>query len=398
MGAPVGFIYTQNYSQYDFGEGHPLTPLRIELTFSLMKRYGLLENGNVKLLTPRIDTEEEVLQIHKKHYVDKLKELSKIPNSFYMAVPEYGLGPGDNPIFPNMYDAAMAVCGASLTAADYLLEQDHNRVFNILGGLHHAMPDMASGFCILNDAAVAIQHLINKKPGSRVMYLDIDCHHGDGVQWIFYDRDDVLTLSFHQDGHTLFPGTGFTKEIGKGKGEGFSLNVPMLPRTTDMIYINTFNRIVPAVMEAYRPDYLVCQLGVDTHFTDPLTQMGLSTTGHEKIFKTITELVPQSCNDKFLALGGGGYALDVVARSWTMFLAHLANKTVSEPLPEEWIEELQKKWNEQPPPTELRDKNIYLEERLLKDPYFADEIEAHSDKVVHTFETELIPRIKEKRK
>ena len=229
----VGFIYTENFSQYNFGSGHPLTPKRVELTYDLMKLYNLFENPNLKLITPRNATEEDVLRIHKASYLNKLKELNNVGgNSTYQAFPKFGLGPGDNPIFAGMYDAAMAVCGASLTAADYILKENNTRSFNITGGLHHAMPEMASGFCLLNDVAVAIQHILDNSPkGTKIMYLDIDCHHGDGVQWIFYDRSDVLTLSFHQDGRTLFPGSGALEENRKEHGYGYSLNVPLLPGT-----------------------------------------------------------------------------------------------------------------------------------------------------------------------
>ncbi|MHA1857639.1 MAG: acetoin utilization protein AcuC [Promethearchaeota archaeon] len=395
----VGFIFTENFSQYNFGSGHPLTPKRIELTYDLMKAYRLFENPNIKLITPRSAMEEEVLRIHKASYIDKLKELNNVGgNSIYQAFPKYGLGPGDNPIFPGMYDAAMAVCGASLTAADYLLEEKNKRSFNITGGLHHAMPEMASGFCVLNDVAVAIQHILDKSPkGTKIMYLDIDCHHGDGVQWIFYDRPDVLTLSFHQDGRTLFPGSGALEENGKGNGKGFALNAPLLPGTIDSVYLNLFNKIVPDVMDAYRPDYLVCQLGVDTHYSDPITNMGLSTTGQEKIFKSINQNVSKYCkNDKLLALGGGGYNVGVVARSWSMFLAEMLEVKIDDPLPEEWIEMFKEKWgySDETPPIELRDKNWYIEEKQLKNPYWENELEQRADEIIKKFEEEYIPALK----
>ncbi|MHA1675480.1 MAG: acetoin utilization protein AcuC, partial [Promethearchaeota archaeon] len=214
---PVGFVYTEDFDSYNFGEAHPLTPLRIEVTYALMKAYNLLEHPNIRILNPEPATEEQVLRIHTQSYLEKLKELNQITQPSYKSYPEFGLGPGDNPIFPGMYDAALAVCGASITGAKYILEENHTRAFNITGGLHHAMPGMASGFCVLNDVAVAIQYILDNSPkGTKVMYLDIDAHHGDGVQWIFYENPDVLTLSLHQDGHTLFPGTGHVAENGKG--------------------------------------------------------------------------------------------------------------------------------------------------------------------------------------
>ncbi|MHA1777416.1 MAG: acetoin utilization protein AcuC [Promethearchaeota archaeon] len=395
---PVGFVYTEDYNAYNFGEGHPLTPLRIEVTYELMKAYNLLEHPNLHKISPKPATEEQVLRIHTQDYLNKLKELNSLTRPSYKAFPEFGLGPGDNPIFPGMYDAALSVCGASIAGADYILKENHNRAFNITGGLHHAMPGMASGFCILNDVAVAIQYLLdNSPPKTKIMYLDIDCHHGDGVQWIFYENPQVLTLSFHQDGHTIFPGTGHLNENGKGNGKYYALNVPFLPGTFDRPYIETFERIVSGVMKAYRPDYLVMQCGMDTHFMDPLTNAGLSTEGQEKIFKIVNSLVPDYSGDKLLALGGGGYNIGVVARSWTMILANLLGVQIDDPLPTDWLKFLESKWDDSPThlPFQLRDRNFYIEERQLKDPFWVDSIEAHLDVIVQKFEDEYIPAIRE---
>ncbi|WP_457559696.1 acetoin utilization protein AcuC [Candidatus Harpocratesius sp.] len=394
---PVGFVYTEDYNRYNFGEGHPLTPLRIEVTYELMKSYHLLDHSNIKIINPTPATEKQILRIHTQAYLDKLKELNQISRPSYKSYPEFGLGPGDNPIFPGMYDAALAVCGASIAGAKYLLEENHSRAFNVTGGLHHAMPGMASGFCILNDVAVAIQFILDRNPpGTKIMYLDVDCHHGDGVQWIFYENPHVLTLSFHQDGHTIFPGSGHLNENGKGNGKGYALNVPFLPGTFDRLYLEAFERIVPAVMDAYRPDFLVMQCGVDTHFMDPLTNAGLSTEGQEKIFKIVNNLASDYAGDKFLALGGGGYNIGVVARTWSMILANLLGVQIEEPLPSEWLEFLEKKWDDSsiPLPTYLRDRNFYIEEKQLKDPFWTDSLEAHLDMIVQKFEDDYIPAIK----
>jgi acetoin utilization protein AcuC len=395
--SPVGLVYTDNFAQYDFGEGHPLTPIRIELTYSLMKAYGLLDSPKILKLNPRSATEEELLRVHTPRFISKLKELNSITTPDYHAYPEFGLGPGDNPVFPGMYDAAKAVVGASLTAMEYLFNhEDNERVFNITGGLHHALPDTASGFCIFNDAAVSIQRILDIHPDFRVMYLDIDCHHGDGVQWIFYKNPRVLKFSLHQNGNTLFPGTGFPEENGEGPGLGYSLNFPFPPHTFDMIYLRAFNRILPQVMDAYRPDILVTQLGVDTHFTDPLTQMGLTTGGQEKVFKKIHELVPKYTRlNKLLALGGGGYDVSVVARTWTMILAEMMGVEIADPLPESWLNHLRKVAPNMSRIQYLRDNNWKAEEMQLKNPYLVDEIEGNVDLTIDKFEKELIPRIKQ---
>ena len=388
----VGFVYTENFDQYNFGEHHPLTPKRIEVTYALMKAYHLLDHPRVHILPPRMATQEEILRVHTQDYLDTLQKLSGEGISPYKAVPEYGLGPGDNPIFTGMYNAAMAVCGASLTTADYILD-GHSRAFNITGGLHHAMPSRASGFCIFNDIAVAIEHILHKKPGTKILYLDYDAHHGDGVQWIFYDRPEVLTLSFHQYG-ALFPGTGSLKENGEGAGEGYALNVPLLPGLIDTLFMEAFEHIVPKVMAAYEPDIVVLQNGVDMHFTDPLTNMGLSTEGFENIFKKINQYVSKySSQNKMLAIGGGGYNIGVVGRAWTMMLAELMGVPISEPLPLEWITLLEET-SDEPIPSLLRDRNFLIEEKQLKDPFWLDSLEDNVAQAIKTFDEILIPKIK----
>lgn len=396
---PIGFIYSEEYMHYNLGEGHPLNPIRIELTYSLMRQMGLFDSPNLKQLHPRMATDDEVLRIHDKRYLGKLKELNSVEKPGFMAVPEFGLGPGDNPIFPKIYDASMMVVGASISAAEYLLAEENNkRSVNLLGGLHHAMPEMASGFCILNDPACAIQFIIDKRPKTRIMYLDIDCHAGDGVQWIFYDRSDVLTMSFHQDPATIFPGTGQIKENGKGEGKGYALNVPLKCGTFDKLYMDIFRKLVPQVMDAYQPDIIVTQLGVDTHFSDPITNLSLSTGGHERLYKELMEYIPKYVStNKWLALGGGGYTMSVVARSWTLLLANLLDIELKNEIPKTWLEEHKQKCPDEFSFTELRDRNTKAEEMQLKNPYFIDQIEAYHDQVIETYEKELIPQIKGKK-
>jgi acetoin utilization protein AcuC len=258
------------------------------------------------------------------------------------------------------------------------------------------MPESASGFCILNDIAVMIQYILDKRPGSKVMYLDVDCHHGDGVQWIFYDRKDVLKLDFHQDGRTLFPGSGHINEIGKGAGKGYSLNVPLGEDTPDELYLDIFTRLVPQVMDAYQPDFLVMQCGVDTYFQDPLTRFGLSTSGHEQIFKNVLKWVPKYCKNKLIALGGGGYNISVVARSWTMYLAAMLNVELPNQLPEKWIREFKSKFPMDDPGKILRDSNFRIAEILDRNHYYLDELKTEQSIIIDKFEKELIPQIKSK--
>jgi acetoin utilization protein AcuC len=219
--------------------------------------------------------------------------------------------------------------GAALTAARLILTGELQIAFSYSGGLHHALPARASGFCVFNDAAVAIHWLLRQ--GLRVAYVDIDVHHGDGVQAAFYDTDQVLTISLHQTGHTLFPGTGFPEEIGTGPGRGYSINLPLAPYTGDHVYLWAFRQIVPPIVRQFAPDLLVTQLGIDTHFQDPLAQLALTTQGFLAVITELKTLADEI--GAWLALGGGGYAVDVVPRAWTLVYGLMTEQTLSDELP-----------------------------------------------------------------
>ncbi len=393
----VGLIYTEDFDKYDFGPDHPLRPLRIELTYSLFKKLGLLENKLLEILTPRMSTENEIKMVHTASYVEVVKKLSENPNDRSVQPYLYGLGPGDNPIFKGMYEASALVCGASLTAADKVWTDDNFRVtFNPAGGLHHAMANKASGFCIFNDIAVAIKHLKKLKKDIRVAYVDIDCHHGDGVQAIFYEDPNVLTVSFHQDGRWLFPGTGFIKESGAGAGEGFSLNFPLLPNTNNKMFLKIFRATVPKILETYRPDILVTQLGVDTYYRDPLTQMGLSLEAYRHTAQTLKTCALEYCNDKWLAVGGGGYLLSVVPRAWTIFLAKMLDVELNNELPASWVEEVKKKVPHEDTPYSLWDRNDKVEVELLAHPEIAMKMIEYGDQLISINEERYLPTLREK--
>ena len=236
-----------------------------------------------------------------------------------------------------MYDSEGLKVGSALQAAKLITNGDCDIAFSYSGGLHHGDRELASGFCVFNDAAVAIQFLLNID--LRVAYVDIDVHHGDGVQNAFYTNDKVLTISLHQDGRTLFPGTGFVSEIGVGKGKGFSVNVPLPPRTNDESYLWAFRQIVPQLLAQFKPDILVTQLGVDTHIRDPLANLALTTKGHLALFKLFSDLqLP------WLTLGGGGYDIDVVPRSWTLAFGEMAGLSFPDELPADYREQYGGRW------------------------------------------------------
>ena len=197
-----------------------------------------------------------------------------------------------------------------------------------MGGLHHAMPGYASGFCVFNDPVLAIQELLAR--GMKVAYVDIDCHHGDGVQHAFYDTDAVMTISFHESGAFLFPGTGYTQETGAGRGRGYSVNVPLYPYTSDEVYLWAFRQVVPPLVAAFQPDVLVTQLGIDSHYLDPITHLALTVQGFAEIVSELGKLAPA----RWLALGGGGYDLQAVARAWTLAFGAMSEQTFSDEIPE----------------------------------------------------------------
>jgi acetoin utilization protein AcuC len=368
----VGLIYTDKYDDYDFGKDHPLRPLRLKLTYSLMDKIGLLKNRLIEVRTPTPATKEDILRVHSLEYVNAVEKLSFNPNDPSITPYVYGLGPGDNPVFKGMYEASALVCGATKMASEMVWhDNDIAMAFNPAGGLHHALKNKASGFCIFNDIAVAIKYLKHLQHDIRIAYLDIDCHHGDGVQWIFYDDPRVLTISFHQSGKFLFPGTGNTNETGNGQAIGSAINFPLLPGTSNKMFLKLFRYCVPRILEAFSPDVLFTQLGVDMHYDDPLTQMGLSLSVYRDIAQTIRSSVRDYCQNKWIAVGGGGYLMTVVPRAWTIFLARMLNVDLENELPDSWIDEVKRLVSFEETPYLLWDRNDKAELQLLSHPEIA---------------------------
>ncbi len=319
----TAFLYTEKYFDYDYGAGHPLKIERLRLTYELCRAYGLLDLPDAILVESRPATESEILRFHTRDYVEFLRCVSQ---GRWTGVLGHGLGPGDNPIFPGVWEWSCLHAGASLQAARLVFEGKARVAFNIAGGLHHAGADRASGFCYINDPVLAIYAFLDQ--GLRVMYLDVDAHHGDGVQWAFYEDPRVLTVSFHQDGRSLFPGTGGLREMGAGEGRGFSVNVPMLPGSDDAVFLQGFRAIVPRLLHAYRPDVVVAQLGVDAFLTDPLAALEMTTNGFVEVVSFLT-----GCGLPWVALGGGGYNITNVARAWTLAWALMNGIELPERLP-----------------------------------------------------------------
>jgi len=323
------FIYTDAYFDYDYGMTHPLKIIRLKLAYELIKASGLLGLSSVQYLPARKADEETLAIFHSREYLQALKEASQ--GRFDQRIYEYGLGPGDNPIFRGLYDWSCWVVGATLQAVDFVMNGEGDVAFNVAGGLHHAQRSKASGFCYINDPVIGLSRIIQR--GKRAVYLDIDAHHGDGVQWAFYGTNQVLTISLHETGYTLFPGTGFENEIGEGPGEGYSVNVPFLPYADDETYLWAFEEIVPPLIRAFQPDLIVTQLGVDTFYNDPLTKLNLTIRAFERVVRRIKEIAP-----RWVALGGGGYDTSNVARAWSLAWALMNDVELEEPLPEAYLE------------------------------------------------------------
>jgi len=321
-------VFSKKFSHHSYGPNHPLKVERLQITMDLIEAYGLFDNPETPWVEAREADERDVRLVHTSEYLEVLRQANTGQAPAQSG--QYGLWSGDNPVFPGLYDWSLLVTGATLECIRQVRYKNRRIAFNIAGGLHHALPAKASGFCYLNDPAIGIARMVQE--GLRVVYLDLDVHHGDGVEAFFYDTDQVLTISIHQHGHTLFPGTGFPEEMGQGAGRGFAVNVPLAPGTDDDLYLWVFKETVPALVSAFDPDVLVTQLGVDTFTTDPLASLNLTNEGFCKLIREI-----KSWELQWVALGGGGYNIMNVARAWTSAWAIMKGAELSDDLPDGFI-------------------------------------------------------------
>jgi acetoin utilization protein AcuC len=325
-------VFSDELTRYDFGHDHPMSPGRVTNTISLADQLGVLDRLTV-VPPPPIDL-ELLATVHTSDYIAAVRRGHR-----NLA---YGLGTIDNPVFPGMHEIAATVAMASTEAAVRVWRGDATRASNISGGLHHAMPNRTSGFCVYNDVAIAIRWLLDHGC-ERVGYVDVDVHHGDGVQTIFYDDPRVMTISLHETPVCLFPGTGFPYETGGRGAEGTSINLALPPGTADSGWLRAFHAVVPAVLRAHRPSVLVTQHGCDSHRHDPLADLELSLDGQRASYLALAEIADELCGGRWISTGGGGYAVtDVVPRAWT----HLLSIVAGEPLdpgtriPEAWRTEI----------------------------------------------------------
>ena len=345
-------VYHDDYVRYDFGGNHAMRQTRLLLTRDLINAYGLLGDDGGEHVIPDPAPDPAVERVHTPEYLAILRELSAEPTR---ASPSHGLGTIDNPVFSGMFEASMLHAGGTLRACEEVASGRCTRAFNLGGGFHHAMPGTASGFCLLNDLAVGMTSLLEDHRMKRILYVDIDAHHADGVQAIFYREPRVLTISLHEDGHYLFPGTGSVEETGEGEGRGYAVNVPLPPYTRDISYLYAFQEIVPPLARAYRPDVLVTQLGADAHHLDPLTHLLLTTETYEAVGHLFDGLSREICGGRWIATGGGGYDVTAVPRVWTILFAEMVGREIEEALPVEWLKECNHLVGSVPPEKALQD-------------------------------------------
>jgi acetoin utilization protein AcuC len=336
---PVTLVVIDDLARaYDFGPSHPLRPERVLLTYDHIRDLGMVGRDNVTETGSRAARDDEVTAVHDAGFVGTVKGIDEGSVDAGAGL-MYGLSTPDDPIFPNMHSAGAAVCGASITAAELVVSGLALHSFNPAGGLHHARRAEASGFCIYNDPAVAIAAVLSLRPDWRVMYVDVDVHHGDGVQWIFYEDPRVLTVSLHQSGRYLYPGTGFEDEIGSGLARGTSANIPLLPYTGQDDYVHALQEVVGSLAEAFRPHLLLTQLGADTHHGDPLANLGLTMPAYPIIAKVLHDTAHLYASGRLVATGGGGYQAEtVVPKVWTMHFAEMCEAT--DLLPPEWLDDV----------------------------------------------------------
>ena len=326
-------VYDESLTSYDFGPAHPMNPVRVDLTVGLADQLGVLHH------LPRVAapdaTEADLATVHDPELIEAVMAAGEDPTRHDLA---RGLGTEDDPTFPRMHEASRHIVGASIEAARQVWTGAHDHAANIAGGLHHAMPDRSSGFCVYNDVAVAIKWLL-ANGAEKVAYVDVDVHHGDGVERIFYDDPRVLTISLHETGQMLFPGTGFPADCGGPEALGSAVNVALPPGTADAGWLRAFHAVVPPLLREFGPDVLVTQQGCDSHRDDPLAHLALSVDGQRASYLALHDLAHEVAGGRWVAFGGGGYAVvDVVPRAWTHLLAVLSGRPLDVALgtPDQW--------------------------------------------------------------
>jgi acetoin utilization protein AcuC len=319
----VSLIYTPAYLKYGFGEDHPFNSRRLELTLELSGTLGILSEKDI--LEPKMATEKDLQLFHSPEYIQAVSRCIRDN--------KYGLASEDNTITPEIHRAASFIVGGTIMAADLLLSENYDHVFNIGGGLHHAQRELSSGFCVYNDLVIAIKY-IQENYNLRIAYLDLDAHHGDGVQNAFYNDPQVLTISIHETGRYLFPGTGTIFERGKNAGYGYAVNIPLEAFSENDSYLHVLDNVVYPLLKEFKPDILIAQCGCDGHILDPLTHLTLTMDGFLEIYKRVHSFAHEFTQGKLLCTGGGGYnPWQVVPRAWTALWSEISERPFTPEIP-----------------------------------------------------------------
>ena len=386
MSGRAAIVHDLALENYGFGGEHPFNPLRVRLFLELCESLELLEG--YPFISSEPATDEDLTTVHSLTYVRMVQKAGRSAAALSDLLP-YGIGTSDNPIFPDMHEACARVVGGVLAAGRLVMAGDADHAMCISGGLHHALRSSASGFCVYNDAGVAIARLKEDHPGIRIAYVDTDAHHGDGVQWMFYSDPDVLTVSMHESGRYLFPGTGGIDERGRNGGVGYSVNMPLEPYTDDESWISCFEAVVPEVLRAFGPDLILSQNGCDGHALDPLTHLSATTRLYEHVPKRMHDLAHELCGGRWVATGGGGYDIwRVVPRAWTALWTAVSHQEIPEEVPEGW----RSKWDAKSPvklPSLMRDDP----EDYPQVPRAA-EIDSSNERTVERVIEKALPRLR----
>lgn len=375
----TAFIFSPNQLRYKFSDSHPFNHKRLLLTMDLLQQIGTLDESHI--IPARMATDEEIQLAHDPAYIDIVKKAGH-GELTPQQCETYGIGTDDTPIFENMHEASALLVGGTLQAVDEVLEGRAEHALNLGGGLHHGFKGRASGFCIYNDSSIAIKY-IQQKYGYRVLYVDTDAHHGDGVQWAFYDDPNVCTFSIHETGRYLFPGTGNITERGTGEGYGTSFNFPIDAFTEDESFLHIYETALREVFEFFKPDVVLTQNGADAHYFDPLTHLNGTMKIYERIPQLAHQLAHEYCNGRWIAVGGGGYDIwRVVPRAWSLIWTEMNDfPKPTGALPQAWLDKWQPEspvnliptWEDptdlfQPIPRkiEIEEKNAQMLEKALQ--------------------------------
>ena len=336
----VELVYTPQLAEYRLSDSHPLRPERFVLAVELMRAWGLICDapaGNdacATLVTPGAASYEDLRAVHTEDYIEAVRAAGSDPAAWHGG---FGIGSGDTPAFRRMHEVSAEIAGATIRALSDVVGGRCLRAFSPAGGLHHAHSDRAAGFCVYNDVAVAICHILAEHPDLRIAYVDVDAHHGDGVQEIFYRHANVLTISVHESGRYLFPGTGRLVETGIAAGTGYAVNLPLAPGAGDDSYSIAFEAVIAPAVREFAPNVIVAQLGADSHRADPLAHLTTTVWGQYHIATRLVGLADEVCGGRIAATGGGGYdSFSAVPRAWACALAALLGVPVPEELPDAW--------------------------------------------------------------